>query len=394
MDDILVSRGYVNSNYTLRPGGTSDTSNSHIANLSWITTNYWCAVSGIQDNNRCPGIIELSQITTTTTTAGPGTTTTTTAAATTTTTTAEPGTTTTTTAAATTTTTTTAGPGTTTTTTSAATTTTTTTTDPGTTTTTTTAATTTTTTADPGTTTTTTTEAPPETTTTTTETPPETTTTTSTTTAPPVIYDWTALSVCPNAFPFVLKVTREFTFGSMSYNDQVSCGGSFYIVENQIQQTTNPWGYTEIFGCVDTGEQGCPSPTTTTTTEAPTTTTTTTTEAPPPETTTTTTTEAPPPETTTTTTTEEITTTTTTLADTTTTTTADPYYYYTADRYTCVPPVCGILIGTLNIKSTTPSMSGWGYYFGDAVEVTGSASPGAYPIVDCGFISCDEVCAL
>ena len=124
--------------------------------------------------------------------------------------------------------------------------------------------------------------------------------------------------------------------------------------------------------------------TTTTTTNAGTTTTTTNAG------TTTTTTNAG----TTTTTTLANTTTTTTEATTTTTTTVDPYYYYIADRYTCVPPVCGVLIGTLNIKSTTPSMSGWGYYFGDAVFVTGSASPGAYPVVDCGFISCNEVCSL
>jgi len=65
---ILVSRGYVNSNFTLRAGGIVDTDTNHIANLLWITTNYWCGVSGIQDNNRCPSVDELSIISTTTTT--------------------------------------------------------------------------------------------------------------------------------------------------------------------------------------------------------------------------------------------------------------------------------------------------------------------------------------
>lgn len=76
----LVSRNYINSNYTLRPGGTSSTDNSLIAYKSWIETNYWCGVNGINNANRCPDSSELYTITTTTTTtAGPTTTTTTTA---------------------------------------------------------------------------------------------------------------------------------------------------------------------------------------------------------------------------------------------------------------------------------------------------------------------------
>ena len=65
----LVSRGYVNSNFTLRDSGTADTSTSLIAYQDWIETNYWCAVSGNQDGNRCPDSDELSVITTTTTAA-------------------------------------------------------------------------------------------------------------------------------------------------------------------------------------------------------------------------------------------------------------------------------------------------------------------------------------
>ena len=57
---ILVSRGYVNSNFSLKPGGTADTDAYLIAYISWITTNYWCSVSGNQDANRCPSSDELS----------------------------------------------------------------------------------------------------------------------------------------------------------------------------------------------------------------------------------------------------------------------------------------------------------------------------------------------
>ena len=61
---ILVSRGYVNSNFSLRPGGSADTNTSLIANVLWIITNYLCRVIGNQDDNRCPSSDELQEVTT------------------------------------------------------------------------------------------------------------------------------------------------------------------------------------------------------------------------------------------------------------------------------------------------------------------------------------------
>lgn len=60
---ILVSKGYVNSNYTLRSGGTASTDTSIMADKDWITTNYWCSVSGESTGNRCPDSDELAPIT-------------------------------------------------------------------------------------------------------------------------------------------------------------------------------------------------------------------------------------------------------------------------------------------------------------------------------------------
>ena len=94
---VLVSRGYVNSTYTLKFGGIPDTDIYHIANNKWILDNYEVCISGNTDDNRCPSMDQLYLCPTTTTTTLAPTTTTTTLAPTTTTTTLAPTTTTTTT---------------------------------------------------------------------------------------------------------------------------------------------------------------------------------------------------------------------------------------------------------------------------------------------------------
>jgi len=62
---ILVSRGYVNSNFTLKLGHDGNdivgqaTNTGLTAYLSWIEDNYMCDVTGIRSNFRCPSSDEL-----------------------------------------------------------------------------------------------------------------------------------------------------------------------------------------------------------------------------------------------------------------------------------------------------------------------------------------------
>lgn len=57
---VLVSRAYINSNFPVRPTGTSDTNAGLIANSEWIVTNYHVVVSGVVSPGRCPGDDQLS----------------------------------------------------------------------------------------------------------------------------------------------------------------------------------------------------------------------------------------------------------------------------------------------------------------------------------------------
>jgi hypothetical protein len=56
---ILVSRGYVNSNFTIKPTGTPDTDTSRIADVQWIDTNYFVTITGGYTANRCPSSDQL-----------------------------------------------------------------------------------------------------------------------------------------------------------------------------------------------------------------------------------------------------------------------------------------------------------------------------------------------
>lgn len=58
----IVSRGNINGTYQLRPGGTADTDQFRIADIDWITTNYFVGVNGNQTYNRCPSPNELYAI--------------------------------------------------------------------------------------------------------------------------------------------------------------------------------------------------------------------------------------------------------------------------------------------------------------------------------------------
>lgn len=50
----IISRGNINGSYELRPGGTADTDQYRIADIDWITTNYYTYITGDQTSNRCP----------------------------------------------------------------------------------------------------------------------------------------------------------------------------------------------------------------------------------------------------------------------------------------------------------------------------------------------------
>jgi hypothetical protein len=57
----LVSRGYINSNYVLRPSGTADTDTTHIADCNWIEYNYFVTVSNYNPS-RCPEAAEITPV--------------------------------------------------------------------------------------------------------------------------------------------------------------------------------------------------------------------------------------------------------------------------------------------------------------------------------------------